>query len=311
MVKRVVVVAAVGIATVFALPTIALGQGEEGSTETSSTNSEPVTEVEGTETEVSATLSEETTTEESTETTTTSDEVEPQTAATTSSSTTTSASTATSSASTQTWLTTAKKSSGKKKKGRKARKSGKRCSASSRGGGQLAQASAPPLPGCVRLNDNEGDLVLPDGTILHITETSQGHISFTVENGPTGTFSGRIYVKGGPSSPGNFCDFNGVTAGTCETFTKNGQNFGVSHVDACPGAFVPPEEDTPEEKSEGKEKQKQVAGGRRKKSPTFVAAGESVTPQGETLPFTGLPVAWLLIVGAGLISGGLAIRRKP
>lgn len=310
MVKRVVVIAAVGIATLFALPTLALGQEEEGSTETSSTKSESVTKVEGTETEVSAVLEEDVEEESTEETkTTTSDEVEPQTAATTSSSTTTTASTAANStASTQTSLTTAKKSSGKRKKGRKSRKS---CSASSRGGGQLARASAPPASGCYRLNSNEGQLPLPDGTVLNITETSQGVIEFTVSGGPTGTFSGTIFVKGGPSSPGFACVFNGVTAGTCHAPENNGKFFGVSHVDACPGAFIPPEEDTPEGgRSEGKEKQKKVASKEKQKEPTFVAS-ESVTPQGETLPFTGLPVAWLLIVGAGLISGGLAIRRKP
>jgi hypothetical protein len=307
MLKRVVITAAVGIAVVFALPTFAMGQEEQGSTETSSTTSEPATEVDTT-TEVTAVLSEEESTED------TSGEVELQTAPAADSSTTTTASTAANStASTQTSLTTATKSSGKKKKARKSKKS---CSASSRAGGPLAQASAPVAPGCTRLNTNNGPLVLPDGTTLNITETSEGVISFTVSGGPTGTFSGTIFVKGGPNAQGAgfACTFNGVTAGTCHANVNpnNGKFYGVSHVDACPGTFVPPGEDTPDGgRSQGKERDKKVAGGRRQKDPATVAAGETVTPQGETLPFTGLPVAWLLIVGAALISGGLATRRSP
>jgi hypothetical protein len=310
MLKRVVITAAVGVAVVFALPTFAMGQEEQGSTETSSTTSEPATEVDTT-TEVTA-VTEETTEAESTEDT--SGEIELQTAPAADSSTTTTASTAANStASTQTSLTTAKKSSGKKKKGRKSSK--KSCSASSRAGGPLAQASAPVAPGCFRNDPPEGPLELPDGTILNITLGDEGVINFTVTGGPTGTFSGTIFVKGGPNAQGAgfACVFNGVTAGTCHANVNpnNGKFYGVSHVDACPGTFVPPgDQPGDDDRSEGKERDKKVAGGRRQKEATTVAAGETVTPQGETLPFTGLPVAWLLIVGAALISGGLATRRS-
>jgi hypothetical protein len=318
MLKRVAIIAGVGLAAVFALPTVALAQEEQGSTETTSTTSEPATEpvvseeTSSQQTEVTR-QTEVTVEEESTEESdTTSDEIEPQTAPAGDSSTGTTASiAANTTTATQSSLGSAWKPGSKKKASASSRK--KRCSASSRGGGQLAQASAPVASGCVRLDGGDGPLVLPDGTTLNITETSDGQISFTVSGGPTGLFSGTIFVKGGPSSPGFACVFNGVTAGTCHTpvNSNNGKFFGVSHVDACPGAFVPPGAQPDEEgrRERDKRERDKVEGGRRKREVTTVAATTTVVAPAEQLPFTGLPVTWLLILGGALLSSGVAIRR--
>jgi len=321
MMKRLVILAGVGLATVIAVPTIALGQEEQGSTGTEATSTTTTTESgtggTGTE-ETTVTQSEEVTEESSGEDSeSASTEIEPQTAPTTSSSTSTAASSTTVAVtSTQTSLTTATKSSGKKKKARASRK---KCSTSSRAGGPVAQASAPLAPGCfIRFNpsDLEGAGVVynpPTGGSIRIQAGSnQGQVVVTVLSGPVAV---QLFVKGGPQSPGASCDLSSVATGasvSCFTPTNpnNGKPYGVSHVDVCPTTVQPP---TTTEEQEGKKQDKK--GEKKdevdKQREVTAAAPAAVTPAGETLPFTGLPVAWLLIVGAALISGGLAIRRKP
>jgi hypothetical protein len=171
------------------------------------------------------------------------------------------------------------------------------------------------------MNGNNGQLVLPDGTTLTITETSQGVMSFTVSGGPTGTFTGTIFVKGGPNAlgPGNACVFNGVTAGTCTANAnpKNGLLFGVSHVDACPGVFVQPGpqpgagggdtsgRERREQREQREQQRKKAAGDPGGFDP--VAAAAVAAPEG--LPVTGLPVIWLVLVAGGLVASGLTLRR--
>ncbi|MGH2603870.1 MAG: hypothetical protein ACRDJ9_31355, partial [Dehalococcoidia bacterium] len=212
--------------------------------------------------------------------------------------------------------------SDKKAKASGAKSSRKRCSASSSGAGPTAQASAPPAPGCTRMNGSNGVLVLPDGTTLTITSPSQGVMNFTVSGGPTGTFTGTIFAKGGPEAlgPGTACSFNGVTMGTCTTpINPNNQKpYGLSHVDACPGAFVPP--GTPgtqggggqtggqqrEQERRKQQKQKRQAAAERAEA---ARAAEAVVAAQAGLPVTGLPVIWLVLAGGMLVASGLTLRR--
>jgi len=200
-------------------------------------------------------------------------------------------------------------------------KRAKRAKRSRKCAAPVAQASAPPAPGCTRLNSNSGNLVLPDGTTLTITEPSQGIMNFTVSGGPTGTFTGTIFVKGGPSSPGFACVFNNVTSGTCNTPTQpNGNLYGVSHVDACPGTFVPPgdsgtpatpggsggqDRDDPGKRAGAQSKAADPGG-----DPAAAAVVETdAAGTAGQLAFTGHPVIWLILIGGGLIGAGLGVRR--
>lgn len=215
-----------------------------------------------------------------------------------------------------------------KKKSRRA----KGCSASSRVGvSRLIQTRAPPAAGCSRLDGSgNGQIVLPDGTTLTFVETAQGEVTFTVSGG-NGTFTGTIFVKGGPDSPGFACTFTGATTGTCHTPVNpnNGKFYDVSHVDACPGQFAPP--GTPGGGgpgsggpggggsggggSGGGGKPGDAGGGKagnpgRESGPgASSAAVTAVQAQpGEELAFTGFPAVWLLLLGSGLIGCGTALR---
>jgi hypothetical protein len=211
-------------------------------------------------------------------------------------------------------ISTAKLKGNKKRKSKKARS----CSASSRGGGlaRIAQ-SGRPQPGCVRLDRGQfpGPLVLPDGTRLSFTETAQGEVSFTVSGGPTGTFTGTIFVKGGPQKPGFPCAFSQpVTSGTCHTPVNPNNNkfYGVSHVDACPGQFVSPGAPGagPGPGRGGKPGGGGERGGEREEGgPGFAAAKAVIAAEArEQLPFTGLPALWLLLLGTALVGFGRALR---
>ena len=170
-----------------------------------------------------------------------------------------------------------------------------------------------------------GVLIAPDGTVLTITETSQGVINVTVSGAPGGSYSGTLFVKGGPSDPGNPCVFNAVPNGASQSCTapvnpNNGKFFGVSHVDACPPGVVPTP--TPgnnpsgggggdrgggqrEERARERERRRAAA----REGSTAPVAATAVAAPGGQLPVTGLPVALLVLVGSGLLASGFAIRR--
>ena len=191
----------------------------------------------------------------------------------------------------------------------------RKCSTSGRASAsQLVQERAPVAAGCTRNSGGASPIVLPDGTTLTFVETSQGEVTFTVSGG-SGSFTGTIFVKGGPESlgPGFACVFNGATSGTCHAHVNpnNGKFYGVSHIDACPGQFVPPG-NTPgnnpgSNKGGGGKKDGGDQADKPRRSPA--AAGAAVAAQpGDELPFTGQPILWLLLLGSGLLGSGAALR---
>ncbi len=325
LIKRLSALAAISALAALAAPSVAFGQGdpEPPTDEQSVVNQETATE----ETATEETGTQETGTEQggekvtTTQTTGTEDTntIEPldETGDTSTSSTdTSSTSTATTSSQTlvssATTVTKAKKTKkkGRKKKGKKSRKS---CSTSTRTGGLLAQKAARPAPGCTRLDGANGNLVLPDGTTLTFIETSQGVVEFTVSGGPTGTFTGTIFVKGGPASPGFACVFDGATEGTCHTplNPNSGKLYGVSHIDACPGTVSQPglqDEDGDRRPDRGGRGGQQAS----EREEAVGAAGAAVAiaaAPGEQLPVTGLPVAWLVLAGIALLASGISLKR--
>jgi hypothetical protein len=169
------------------------------------------------------------------------------------------------------------------------------------------------------LDGANGVLIAPDGTTLTITETSDGVINVTVSGAPGGTFSGTLFVKGGPQSPGNPCVFNAVPNGASQSCTtpvnpNNGKFYGVSHVDACPPGVTPVTTPGGEEgrrggdKDEQKQKQERERRKRAAREAPPVAAASVAAPGGQ-LPVTGLPLIGLVLVGAGLLASGFALKR--
>jgi chemotaxis protein histidine kinase CheA len=179
------------------------------------------------------------------------------------------------------------------------KKKSQECTTSSR---SLAQAAAPPAPGCFRGDGGADTIVLPNGTTITYTEPSDGTISFTVSGG---TFTGTIFVKGGPSSPGFACTFNNVTSGTCHTPVNpnNGKFYGVSHVDACPGQFF-----APGEQPEGERKKKAEKKAEKEAAEEAAAEAAQAAARGEELAFTGFDSLWLLLIGSGLVATGFGLR---
>ena len=187
---------------------------------------------------------------------------------------------------------------------------GKRAGAArkcSKGSKKLAQA-APPA-GCTSLNGSTGTIVLPDGTTLNITEPSTGTVNFTVTGGPTGTFTGTLLITHGRGQPGISCTFSNVTAGSCGTLINpsNGKPFGVNHVDACPPNTPPGSQGQVKGKSKKRKAKAPTEDARIR--PAAAVATEARVARGEELAFTGLEPLWLLLIGAGLLSSGLALRR--
>lgn len=332
MTKRVFAVVMVGLFATLAVPSIALAQDAQGPSEettTAGTQGEPAgTETEAVTEESNSVVTEETSGDQSSEEGATTDApetdaVEPQVASDEAVSSSVSEATQTS---TQTSVATGPNRIGgkltlsKKAKSATGKKSAKKCSTASRSGGPVAQASAPPAPGCLRVNGTQGTIgPFPDGTTLQVDPTgNQGEVTVTVTNG---TFTGTIFVKGGPSDPGQPCSLSGGVGTTVTCFApvnpNNNKLYGVSHVDACPGASVPP--GTPgtqggqqdgggrgggQRREQTKKKKKAAA---ESVAPAPVAAAAVAAPGG--LPVTGLPVVWLVLVGGGLLASGLTLRR--
>jgi hypothetical protein len=331
--KRVTVVAAISLIAVLAVPSVAFAQDEGSSGEPSTTDGtagsvqetqatppEPVTPDPPVVSEQTEQVEDTSGTTEEPET----DPIEPQVASSDAGSAvdTSSAEVATPAASTSQATVTGKgklvtKLSTKNRKGKKAKGS---CATSSRGGGQLAQASAPVAPGCTRLNGPNGVFQAPDGTTLTVTETDQGVITVTVSGAPGGAYSGTLFVKGGPSDPGNPCVFNAVPNGASQVCTapinpNNGKFFGVSHVDACPPGVTPtvtpgtPGDTGRQRREEEQERERERRKRAAREAASAPVAATAVAAPGGQLPVTGLPVAWLVLVGGGLLVSGFAIRR--
>jgi len=332
--KRVTVVAAISLFAALAVPSVAFAQDHQGSSgEPSVTGGSAGSEQEGSTPPESVTpepsvLSEQTDQEVTSGTTEEpeTDAIEPQVASSDAGSAVdaSSADTSTPVASTSLATVTGTNKIRTKKASTKGKKAKRSCASSSRAGGPLAQASAPPAAGCTRMNGNNGVLIAPDGTTLTITETSQGVIDVTVSNAPGGAYSGTLFVKGGPDAlgPGNPCVFNAVPNGATQTCTgnvnpNNGKFYGVSHVDACPPGVTPvPPGTTPGgsdgsrgrgggQRREQKKKKKKAAAESVARAPAAAAA----VPAPAGLPVTGLPVVWLVLVGGGLLASGLTLRR--
>jgi hypothetical protein len=324
--KRATIVAAIGLlAALVAVPSVAFAQDEGqgssdqppasgGPTESGTSSGEtPATPPDPVTPDVSSASTEEEPESDVVETdVATSDDGSADTSSTATASTT-QASTVTSESTITQRISKGKKAKASSRKGKK-----KACSASSRGGGSpLAQASAPVAAGCTRLNGPNGVFNAPDGTTLTVTETSEGVITVTVSGAPGGTYSGTLFVKGGPSDPGNPCVFNAVPNGASQTCTapvnpNSGKLYGVSHVDACPPGVTPvttPGGETGKRGGDKDEKQKRERRKRAAREGSPPVAAASVAAPGGQLPVTGLPLIGLVLVGAGLLASGFALKR--
>jgi hypothetical protein len=159
---------------------------------------------------------------------------------------------------------------------------------------------------------------LGNGVTLNWTtkpRPDQGHIDFTMTGG---TFTGSLILKGGPDF--TTCTFTNVTSGTCSTtLDHHGALYPVNYFYVCPGTFLPtgtttvsPASGTAGVQSPQSPNPQKGKGGRGEgssPSPSRAVAEEAVATTRGQLPFTGLPVIGLFLLGSALMGGGGLLRR--